>query len=121
MTKENPDMKITTKTAEEIAEMMKDAPRRVTTKFVEGVEYEFVSEGNTTTMRPTGKTMEISADRIVNMTTGRTSCCDSFSTIGQDDGVEYCKKCGCDITGYDADDAADLFAPTQITIQLKEI
>lgn len=31
---------------------------------------------------------------------GTTTCCDAYSTIFIDDGVEYCKGCGNDVDGY---------------------
>jgi hypothetical protein len=84
-----------------------------------GVVYEVIHdrEAGTTTLRPIGQ-VPIAEDRVLNVTTGRTSCCGAFTTIGQDDGVEYCRACGCDLTGYTADDADDLTAPTRHTVRL---
>lgn len=31
---------------------------------------------------------------------GTTTCCDAYSTVFTDDGIEYCKGCGNDIVGF---------------------
>ena len=37
---------------------------------------------------------------FVRLTDGTTTCCDAYSTIFIDDGIEYCKGCGNDIEGH---------------------
>lgn len=37
---------------------------------------------------------------LVRIADGTTTCCDAYSTVFVDDGIEYCKGCGNDIAGY---------------------
>lgn len=37
---------------------------------------------------------------LVRVADGTTTCCNAYSTVFTDTGIEYCKGCGNDIEGY---------------------